>query len=185
MKNKSKIIGILAIISIFAILSIAVISIKHDTPAMASDIASVGSKAPDFILKDLDGKKVRLSDHEGQIVLLNFWATWCPPCRAEMPSMENLNEKMKGKDFKILAVSIDTSSSERVSDFIERKGYTFDILYDPGQTVARNYLVMGIPTTYIIDKKGIIVEKSVGAEMWDTEERIEQMHELLGTKKEQ
>ncbi len=183
MKKKSKLIGIFGVISVFALVSVAGISIKHDTLLMASDIASVGSSAPDFILKDLDGKKVKLSDHRGEIVLLNFWATWCPPCRAEMPSMEKMKEKMKGKDFIILAVSIDTSSPDRLSDFIEKNGYTFDILHDPEQTVARNYLVMGIPTTYIIDKKGVIVEKSVGAEMWDTEERIEQMHELLGIKK--
>ena len=183
MKKKSKLVGILGIISVLAMVLVVGISIKHDTQVMASDIASVGSLAPDFILKDLDGKKVRLSDYRGKIVFLNFWATWCPPCRAEMPSMEKLNGKMNGTDFIIFAVSIDTSSPERVANFIEKNGYTFDILHDSDQAVAKNYLVMGIPTTYIIDKKGIIVEKSVGAEMWDTEDRIEKMYELLGTKK--
>jgi peroxiredoxin len=149
------------------------------TPSGTMDAARVGTVAPDFILKDLDGNKVRLSDYRENVVLLNFWASWCPPCRAEMPSMESLKAKMEGEEFIILAVSVDASSPNNVKNFVQKNGYTFDILHDPDQAVAKAYLVSGIPTSYIIDTDGVIVERAVGAELWDASDRIELFRSLL------
>ena len=148
-------------------------------PADTGTSAEIGAPAPDFVLGSIDGTNVRLSDFRGKVVFLNFWASWCPPCRAEMPSIENLKKRMEGYDFVILAVSIDDVERSRLSNFVEGNGYTFTILHDPEQTVADTYLIMGIPTTYIIDKNGTVVDKSVGMEPWDSSDRIEEFMSMV------
>lgn len=140
---------------------------------------SVGTSAPDFTLPSINGESVTLSDYRGQVVLLNFWASWCPPCRAEMPSMEDLHKTMGGEDFVIIAVSIDGGGTNEVRDFIAQNGYTFEILHDKNQIVADPYRVEAIPTSYIIDKNGTIVEISRGAENWSSEKRLSQFRELI------
>jgi len=140
---------------------------------------SVGAPAPDFTLPSIDGESVTLSDYQGRVVLLNFWASWCPPCRAEMPSMENLHRTMGDEDFVIIAVSIDGGGINKVSEFAVQNGYTFEILHDKDQVVADPYGVEAIPTSYIIDKTGAIVEISRGAEDWSSEKRLSQFRELM------
>ncbi len=152
---------------------------RQVTPAETGTRAAVGAAAPDFVLKSVDGKDVRLSDYKGRVVLLNFWATWCPPCRSEMPSIESLSRKMNGYDFVILAVSIDGFETSQLKNIISPNHYSFTILHDPEQKVADTYLITGIPTTYIIDKDGVIIDKSVGAEYWDSEDRIRQLMSLV------
>lgn len=149
------------------------------TPAETGAKAAVGAAAPDFVLKSVDGKDVRLSDYKGRVVLLNFWATWCPPCRSEMPSIESLSRKMNEYDFVILAVSIDGFETSQLKNIVSPNHYTFTVLHDPEQKVADIYLISGIPTTYIIDKDGVIIDKSVGAEYWDSEDRIRQFMSLV------
>jgi peroxiredoxin len=127
--------------------------------------ASPSLKAIDFTLKDLSGVERTLSDYRGKVVFLNFWATWCPPCRAEMPSMQKLNDKLKNEDFVMLAVGLD-KSKRKIKDFINEGKYTFTVLVDSENRVARKYKVTGIPTTYIIDKQGAVVLKEVGARDW-------------------
>ncbi len=166
--------------AIFLMVLLTVISCgKQVTPSEAGTKAAVGEAAPDFVLASVDGKDVRLSDYRGRVVLLNFWATWCPPCRSEMPSIESLNRKMNGYDFVILAVSIDSFKTSQLKNIVSPNHYTFTILHDPEQKVADIYLISGIPTTYIIDKDGVIVDKSVGAEYWDSKERIGQLMSLV------
>ena len=121
----------------------------------------VGFRAPDFTLTDLNGNKVKLSDFKGKVVFLNFWATWCPPCRAEMPHIQEIHEK-KGNKVKILAVNV-KESSEQVKKFIEKNGYTFTVLKDKTGEIANSYLVRGIPKTLVINKKGIIKAQHVGS----------------------
>jgi peroxiredoxin len=152
---------------------------RQGTPAETRTKAAVGAPAPDFVLNGIDGKSVRLSDYRGKVVFLNFWATWCPPCRSEMPSIERLNRKMDGHDFVILAVSIDGFETTQLKNMISPSNYTFTVLHDPEQKVADIYLISGIPTTYIIDKDGMIVDKSVGAEYWDSDKRIKQLLSLV------
>ncbi|MBN1574005.1 MAG: TlpA family protein disulfide reductase [Deltaproteobacteria bacterium] len=140
--------------------------------------AAVGLKAPDFTLTDLDGNGISLSDYEGKVVLLNLWATYCGPCREEMPSLNGLMKKMADYSFVILTINIDPGKSERVREFMEENGYTFKVLHDPKKEISALYYFTGIPTTYIIDMNGIIVDKSVGAEDWESRDRIDQLKAL-------
>ncbi|WP_284141214.1 TlpA disulfide reductase family protein [Virgibacillus sp. LDC-1] len=121
-----------------------------------------GDIAPDFELKTLDGESVKLSDFRGKRVMLNFWATWCPPCRAEMPDMQKFHEN---KDVVILAVNLtDTESSRQdVPDFTKDFGLTFRILMDEDLSVSTTYQIQPIPTSFLIDSKGIIHNKAFGA----------------------
>ena len=125
-----------------------------------------GDKAPDFTLPDLDGKVVRLDDQRGKVVFLNIWATWCPPCVDEMPSMEKLYQQLKGEDFEILAVSIDKNGTESVLPFMKKHNLSFTALIDSKESLKYKYQTTGIPETFIIDRNGIIVEKVIGPRNW-------------------
>ncbi|RPF55899.1 TlpA disulfide reductase family protein [Aquisalibacillus elongatus] len=122
----------------------------------------VGSQAPDFELKTLEGETVKLSDYRGKRVMLNFWATWCPPCRAEMPDMQKFYEE---KDVEILAVNLYSTedSMEDVEEFVDEFGLTFQIPIDEDDDVSIEYQIMAYPTSYFVDSQGIIRHKSMGA----------------------
>jgi peroxiredoxin len=127
-----------------------------------------GSEAPDFELRTLsEGRRLGLSQLRGQVVLLNFWATWCKPCEDELPSMEELYRALRGGGggFELLAVSVD-GSPEAVRAFRERYSITFPILLDPEQRVARLYQTQGFPESLLIDPQGRIVERYVGPRDW-------------------
>ncbi|MEC9488009.1 MAG: redoxin domain-containing protein [Halanaerobium sp.] len=120
----------------------------------------VGNRAPDFTLNNLAGEEVRLSDYRGKMVFLNFWATWCPPCQQEMPSIQRLYEEREG--LVILAVN-SGEGRMKVDIFLKMNGYQFPVLLDPdGKVTGNKYLVRGIPTTYIIDEDGIIKTRHTG-----------------------
>ncbi len=146
----------------------------------------------DFEAEDLNGNKVKLSDYKGKIIFLNFWATWCPPCRAEMPHMEEFYSKYKDEDVVILAVNStsvelkggtdDKAAEKKVRSFIEEYGYTFPILLDRNDEAWKIYYQAGVPANYIIDKEGIVRYLKVGAfsgleEMELTVEAIRTMEE--------
>ena len=122
--------------------------------------------APDFTFPGLDGKMVSLSDYKGKVVLVNIWATWCPPCVDEMPSMEKLYQKFKGKNFEILAVSIDEPGLKAVAPFMKKSNLTFPALIDSEGTIKAVYGITGVPESFIIDKQGILIKKIVGPVDW-------------------
>jgi len=124
------------------------------------------SAAPDFTLQDLHGQSMRLRHLQGKLVLLNFWATWCVPCRIEMPSMERLYQTFKRTDFILLAVSLDRQGAAMVKPFVEEMQLTFPILLDPTAEVSRSYGVRGLPTTYLIDPDGRLIGAAVGGRDW-------------------
>ena len=134
----------------------------------------------DFALRDLTGKTVSLSDYEGEFVFLNFWATWCPPCREEMPSMEVLHERTKGMPFRIVAVNVG-EDQQTVASFIEREGYTFPVLLDESSGVSQNYSVRGIPTSYFITPDGLIVGMLVGTRYWDEPDVLQAIDTIAET----
>lgn len=138
-----------------------------------------GAQAPDFTLPGLDGTMVRLSDQKGKVVFLNIWATWCPPCVEEMPSMEKLSQELKGEDFEILAVSIDENGAEAVVPFMKKHKLNFNALIDSKQTLKFTYQTTGVPETFIIDNKGIIVEKVIGPRDWAAPEAIAFLRSLI------
>lgn len=123
-----------------------------------------GNLAPDFELTTLEGKKLKLSDYKGKKVILNFWATWCPPCKAEVPDMVKFYSSYKDKDIVILGVNLTQSEKDQrsVRDFVNSYGITYPVPLDMESTVAEVYRVTAIPTSYIIDTNGIISQKVVG-----------------------
>jgi thiol-disulfide isomerase/thioredoxin len=136
--------------------------------------------APDFTLEDMDANKFSLKDYRGKVILLNFWATWCPPCRREMPSLERLHQNFKDKDFVVLAVN----QMEAVDQVFAYTGGlevepTFAILFDKDSNVSRGYGVQGLPTTYIIDKKGNIRYRAIGGREFDHPEVEKQIMQLI------
>lgn len=118
-------------------------------------------KAADFTLKDMSGKEVSLSDFKGKKVFLNFWASWCPPCKAEMPEMEKLYQETKDSDLVILAINLAEDKST-VQNFLKDNQYNFPVLLDTDNSVASNYQVVSIPTSFFIDKEGNIIDKHIG-----------------------
>jgi len=131
----------------------------------------------DFSLTDLNGNKVSLKDYQGKVIMLNFWATWCPPCREEMPSMEEMNREMKGKNFVMLAVNVQEKEST-VKSFVDKFKYTFPVIIDEKAEAAARYQIRSIPTTYIIDTKGKIAGAYIGGRDWNTAEVIRVFSEL-------
>jgi peroxiredoxin len=140
----------------------------------------VGFPAPAFTLRGLEGGTYRLSDFRGRIVFLNVWATWCPPCREEMPSMERLYRRLQGTDFVMLAVSVD-DGVERVRQFVAQANLTFPILLDPQGSVPPRYGVTGFPETFVIDREGNVIHHTVGPENWDSEAVYHYFTRLLAT----
>ena len=127
---------------------------------------AVGDPAPDFQLEDTKGNKVSLSELRGKIVLVNFWATWCPPCIEEMPSMERLNEVFAGDDFVMLAINTEESGRNIVPAFLEKTPYSFSILYDDKGVVQKRYGVFKFPESFIIRKDGTVADKIIGPLDW-------------------
>lgn len=140
---------------------------------------AVGSEAPDFSLNDLTGNAVRLSDHRGKVVLLNFWATWCHYCLEEAPSLARLNAAMAGKDFRMITVSMDKGRGEAVEVYFRAAGLRFPTVTDPAGVVGKQYGITGVPETFIIDGEGIIRKKIVGALQWDDPEMIRYLDGLM------
>lgn len=127
--------------------------------------------AADFTLRDLDGKLHKLSDYRGKVVFLNFWATWCPPCRAEIPAMERLNEVLGNKDFVMLAVNTDDELKD-LQEFVQENPHKFTVLSDADGTVQKLYRVDKFPETFVIDQQGRIAEHIVGARDWSSTESL-------------
>jgi peroxiredoxin len=139
-----------------------------------------GHLAPDFALKTLDGKTVRLSELRGKkVVLINFWATWCPPCRSEMPTMQQIYTDYKGKGFEILAINIERDSKEEILEFMKELRLTFPVLLDPDMKVTRTYRLIGLPVSMLIDRQGIIRYKQIGYHDWTDKESRKRVENLL------
>jgi peroxiredoxin len=162
-----KVIAAVILIGLFTVAIVQAMdkNVENETSVQTGGTGiSTGVKAPDFELKMLDGKNIKLSELQGKKVILNFWATWCPPCKAEMPEMQKYFEE-NPKDVVILAVNIDPQLD--VQAFVDEMGITFPIPLDEEDTVNSIYQVISIPTTYFIDTKGIIQYKHIGAMTYD------------------
>ena len=131
----------------------------------------IGAMAPDFTLQDSD-RKVVLSQFRGQVVLLNFWATWCPPCDAELPSLMSMQDRMKSKGVTVLGVSIDVDS-DAYHRFLIQRNVNFLTVRDPEQRVSSMYGTSGWPETYIIDRHGVLLRKIVGPTNWTAPDMLE------------
>jgi len=146
-----------------------------DTPT--GDTAGAATiAAPSSPLREVKG----IDDYTGEVVLLNIWATWCGPCRIEMPSMQRLQERLGPKGLRIVAVSVDDpGQAGAIRRFAEELGLTFDLLHDPTKAIERTYQTTGVPETFLIGRDGTIRRRSIGAEAWDSEANIAQLERLL------
>lgn len=149
-----------------------------------------GSVAPDFTVAAMKGGEVSLSDYRGRVVLVNVWATWCPPCREEMPSMQRLYEALEGEDFEILAVSVDAPLGQAdaagrpggdLAAFAHKFGLTFPILHNPSGDIQELYQTTGVPESFIIGKDGLIYRKVAGPTEWDLPVNQELVRRLLSS----
>jgi len=143
----------------------------------------VGVKAPAFDAHAVvgTGPIERLADYKGDVVILNVWATWCGPCRAEMPTLERLHKMFGPSGLKIVAVSVDqTASSDSVRAYARAMGLTFNILHDSTATIAQTYRVVGYPESYVIDRDGMIRKTWLGAADWTSEGNVALVRNLLG-----
>ena len=179
--------------AIYMVLFVAAILIMvdhyYETPVTLADVQvspgvdtekpEVGFKAPAFTARNLKGHRVQLADHKGKVVILNLWATWCGPCRVEMPGMENLYRRYRSEGLEILAVSLDKGSSDKVQAFADEYQLSFPVLLDKDGQVERRYNSITIPTTYVIDKKGMVVAEVDGAKNWESEQTFEALEYLL------
>ena len=158
------------------------VSLQNNKPPaieIESTHAQNGPSAPNFTLQDLDGRMVSLSDYRGKVILLNIWATWCPPCVAETPSIDKLNKMFEDEDFVLIAVSIDESGEKAVLPFMKKKNLSFPVLLDPESRVARLYRTTGVPESFIIRKDGTIDSKVQGAIDWTAPKVIDYFQKLM------
>lgn len=139
-------------------------------------------EAPDFTIPLLNGPETSLSDYRGKVVIINLWATWCPPCRAEMPSMQELYDTLNGQGLEILAVAAPNpprETLEKITDFIDENGFSFPVLIDNEFEVNSIYGTGSIPTSYVIDTEGDLVGRLTGAIDWMDESVVEVFREML------
>ena len=165
------------------VLSFLCIPGNADASSLSSklDIKPIkGNKAlPSLSLEGLNGKKVDLKSFRGKVIFLNFWATWCGPCKEEMPSMEILYRQFKDRNFVFLTISVDYEGSKPVREFIEKSGYTFPVLVDPKSETLDIFEVTGIPTTFVIDKQGKMLGKAIGPRDWNSSEIVSYLTQLV------
>ena len=154
-------------------------SLKQNNSYLKFSPLKIGLPAPDFMFPGLDGKMVRLSDYQGHVVLVNVWATWCPPCVDEMPSMERLYREFKGEKFEILAVSIDALGEKVVAPFMKKYNLSFPALMDPDGTIKTLYHTTGVPESFIVDQEGILIKQIIGPRDWAKPEIIGFFRNLL------
>lgn len=147
-----------------------------------------GADAPVFTAYDMSGQEVSLRDYRGKVLLINVWATWCPPCREEMPSMQRLYEELDDPDFEILAVSVDAPQGQEdafgreggdLEAFAEQFDLTFAILHDPDGSIQRTYQTTGVPESFIVGRDGVIYKKVAGPTDWDAPVNQELIRRLL------
>lgn len=141
----------------------------------------VGVTAPDFSLVDLaTGDTVDLREHyAGKVTLVNIWATWCAPCRDEMPSMQEAYAKLKDRGFAIAAVSVDEGSVDDIRRFVREFGLTFDILHDRTGRIQQVYQTTGVPESFLLDRNGMIIKRLIGSHNWASETNVALIERLL------
>ena len=153
----------------------------QETPAdfAPTEAPRVGHLAPDFLLPTLDGREIHLSDYRGHVVFLNFWATWCGPCKVEMPAMEKLYRAFRPNGFAVVAVSSDPEGVAVTRPYRDALGLSFTIAHDPDMHVGRVYGVHSLPVTFLVNREGVITHQIFGARDWDDSEARDGIRQLL------
>jgi len=178
----SRVTGISITIAWVLFCSFALVVLSSCEKTKGSKIISEGDVAPDFQLQTPEGKIVKLSDYKGKVVMVHFWATWCPPCVDEIPTLDRLYTGLFGKDFELLAVSVDEGGADAVRAFMKKNKLILPALLDPGRSVANSYGTFKFPETYVVDRGGIVREKVIGPRDWTLQENLKVLKELLSTR---
>ena len=148
-----------------------------------------GRNVPDFSAFDLEGTPKTLGDFTGKVLLVNIWATWCPPCREEMPSLQRLYQEIDDEEFEILAISVDAPFGEvdpfgreggDLRTYADSLGLSFTILHDPSGKVQQTFQTTGVPESFVVDREGVIYKKIAGATAWDAPPNVQLIQRLLG-----
>ena len=172
-KKKEAVVILIAAIGVFLLFLFA------KEGSRGTRIIHEGDRAPEFRLQALDGSAVSLADFRGKVVMVHFWATWCPPCVEEMPMIEQLYRSLGSTDFKILAVSVDEGGAGAVAEFMQRNGLSLPALLDPGRSVAGLYGTFKFPETYILDRRGVVKYKAIGPRNWTAPANMNAIRELI------
>ncbi len=162
---------------LFLLLGYGVLTRPPATPGAPPP--QVGQPLPDFTLPDLQGNQVQLSALRGKVIFMNIWATWCPPCVEEMPTMQRLYDRLHHRGLEVLAISIDTLGAQVVAPFMQQYQLTFPALLDPAARIQRLYRTSGVPESFIVNKRGLLVEKIIGPRDWSHPQMIAMFERLL------
>jgi peroxiredoxin len=166
------------------IIILTVILLPHSLTAAQDPWVEIGIEridgvaAPGFTLKDMRGDYISLEDFKGRPVFLNFWATWCPPCTAEMPAIEKLHRSFKDRGLVVVAINY-LEDRDRILKYIRKMGYTFTVLMDSDGYVKRNYRLNGIPATFLISRDGKMAGRAMGMRDWESRAAFSIMEELI------
>jgi peroxiredoxin len=175
--KKATLIGIIAVLMVIGFLFF-----YGQNGGQRAKIIRDGDRAPEFSLLSLDGKAISLSSYRGKVVMVHFWATWCPPCIEELPTLERLYRAYVGKDLEILAVSVDEGGAGAIGQFMKKNRFALPVLLNPDQSVARQYGTFKFPETYLVDREGIVRRKIIGAADWTSPEAQKIIQAMVDTK---
>ncbi len=168
-----------AIATLLSVLLVLFLNSNTAHSAQLQSLHEVKNKklAPDFTLNDIDGNEHKLSDYRGKVVLVNFWATWCPPCREEMPSMDRAYEKVKKTNVVILAINVG-EDADAIFEFTGNYPVSFPLLMDQDSRVIKQWPVVALPTSYVVDPAGRLFYRVIGTREWDDDTLLKQLYAL-------
>jgi peroxiredoxin len=169
--------AILVVIVVAAVLP-ALVYLLLQGGSQEPKVIGVGDRAPDFALAGLDGKQVRLSDLRGKVVIVHFWATWCPPCVEEIPTIAAVSRELSARDFEVLAVSVDEGGGPAVASFLQRSRLALPVLLDSDHAVASRYGTFKFPETYLVGRDGIVKYKIIGPRDWNDPSALQALQQM-------
>jgi peroxiredoxin len=179
--SRKQVVFLIVIVLIAALFVVGYVA-RERKGSGAQKIVTNGDRAPEFRLPALDGRQVSLADLRGKVVMVHFWATWCPPCVEELPTLAKLNQDLTGTDFEMLTVSVDEGGSAAVTAFLQKYRLNVPVLLDPGRSIANLYGTYKFPETYIVDREGIVRYKVIGPRDWRGPNAVQTVRGMIATR---
>ena len=181
-RGSAKQIVFLAVIFLCVALFAAGYILKGRKGTGGKKIITQGDRAPEFRLPAPDGRQVSLAELRGKVVMVHFWATWCPPCVEELPTLAKLQQDLTGADFAMLAVSVDEGGGEAVTAFLRKNRLSVPVLLNPDRSIANLYGTFKFPETYLVDREGIVRYKVIGSRDWSDPAALQLLKEMMAAK---